>query len=778
MSGIGEVRAARVSARGVALLALLFAVLVAPGLQAQTSIAYPVGSSPVGVAFDGTYIWVANSNSNNVTKLLATTGATVGTYAAGTGPEGIAFDGENIWVVNDTGTTKSGAVTKILTSTGAIVGGDTVGKMPIGVAFDGANIWVASCNSNSVTKLLASNGAIAGTYSTGYCPWAVAFDGANIWVANSGNGSVTKLLASTGALMGTYTVGGGPSGIAFDGTNIWVANAGSNTVTKLLASSGGVVGVYPAGTEPQSVAFDGTSIWVTNLGSNTVTELLASTGALVGTYSVGRGPGGIAFDGTSIWVANFNDSTVTKISPASQPTTTTLSVTSLSFGNESVDITSAPQTVTMTNIGTSALDINGISIAGTNSADYAETNTCGGSLAASTSCSIFVTFTPTATGARTASINVTDNASNSPQTISLTGTGQEPSVPTPSVAGSWSFLAQSSIYTVLNCQSGGCTTVPAQFSAAGILTQNGNSFSGTLTISGTACATSAGITGSLSGDNFTASVNENGQIVTFTGTVSGNSATGSYTTPSGGCTNGDQGIWTATRAANIPTGGVVSSASYIGPVSPGSLISIFGTNLASAISSGFSLPLPTSFSGTSVTINGISCPLLYVSPSQINAQVPYGVTIGTATVVVTANGSSGSATATIASIAPGIFADSSNRGAISFNSSGAPVTPSQPANAGDFVVIYGTGTGPLTVTPGTGQAAGSGASLSTCTSAVSVTMNGLVASIPFCGLAPGFVGLMQVDAAVPAGLPAGDVPIVLTIGGVAAPTTIMAASGR
>ena len=183
---------------------------------------YPVGTNPYGVAFDGANIWVANAGSNTVTKLLASTGATVGTYPVGT--------------------------------------------IPTGVAFDGANIWVANEYSSTVTKLLAFTGATVGTYPVGTNPYGIAFDGANIWVANRGSSTVTKLLASTGATVGTYTVGDYPSlGIAFDGANIWVASFPSNIVTKLLASTGATVGTYGVGTMPNGIAFDGANIWVVEL---------------------------------------------------------------------------------------------------------------------------------------------------------------------------------------------------------------------------------------------------------------------------------------------------------------------------------------------------------------------------------------------------------------------------------------------------------------------------------------------------------------------------------
>ncbi len=113
-------------------------------------------------------------------------------------------------------------------------------------------------------------------------------------------------------------------------------------------------------------------------------------------------------------IANFKFPTCGGAAP-----TATLSPTSLTFASQNVGSTSAAQTITLTNGGTAALTISSIAPSG----DYAQTNTCGASLAASATCTISVTFTPTAAGTRTGTITVTDNAAGSPQTASLTGTG-------------------------------------------------------------------------------------------------------------------------------------------------------------------------------------------------------------------------------------------------------------------------------------------------------------------------------------------------------------------
>jgi hypothetical protein len=138
-------------------------------------------------------------------------------------------------------------------------------------------------------------------------------------------------------------------------------------------------------------------------------------------------------------------------SPTQQPSTptVTLSSSSLTFGAQNVQSTSAAQAVTLTNNGKAALAISGITATG----DFAQTNTCGTSVAAGGSCSIAVTFTPAAAGQRTGSVSIADSAAGSPHTISLVGTGQ--SGPTPvgtyqvRITGTSGTLVQSGTVTLV-----------------------------------------------------------------------------------------------------------------------------------------------------------------------------------------------------------------------------------------------------------------------------------------------------------------------------------------
>jgi hypothetical protein len=100
-----------------------------------------------------------------------------------------------------------------------------------------------------------------------------------------------------------------------------------------------------------------------------------------------------------------------------------LSPTSLAFSKQPVEMTSAGQTVTLTNSGTTTLSISSFAVTGANSSDFVQNNNCGSSVAAGANCTIVVLFTPSASGARSAALSISDNATGSPQTVSLSGTG-------------------------------------------------------------------------------------------------------------------------------------------------------------------------------------------------------------------------------------------------------------------------------------------------------------------------------------------------------------------
>jgi len=120
-------------------------------------------------------------------------------------------------------------------------------------------------------------------------------------------------------------------------------------------------------------------------------------------------------------------------STASAPAAS-LSTSSLAFGNQALNTSSPAQAVTLTNTGNAALTINGISLTGSNATSFAISNNCGVSLASGANCTIQVKFVPLTAGSLTASITLADSAANSPQTITLSGTGTSSTAASPAYA--------------------------------------------------------------------------------------------------------------------------------------------------------------------------------------------------------------------------------------------------------------------------------------------------------------------------------------------------------
>lgn len=162
--------------------------------------------------------------------------------------------------------------------------------------------------------------------------------------------------------------------------------------------------------------FDGsTNIGTSNLGSTGAGTLATST-LSIGTHTITA-----TYNGDS----NYGSTTSPAVTQLVQGATAQFSQTNLSFGNQTIGIVSTSQPVTLTNNGNMPLTV-AITMTGVNPTDFAQTNTCGTSVAPGANCSFNVTFNPTATGTRSAVISISDNAANSPQSISLTGVGVLP----------------------------------------------------------------------------------------------------------------------------------------------------------------------------------------------------------------------------------------------------------------------------------------------------------------------------------------------------------------
>jgi uncharacterized protein (TIGR03437 family) len=204
------------------------------------------------------------------------------------------------------------------------------------------------------------------------------------------------------------------------------------------------------------------------------------------------------------------------------------------------------------------------------------------------------------------------------------------------------------------------------------------------------------------------------------------------------------------------------------PVAAGEIATLWGKELGPVGGGGCgNAPdgrISTACAGTRVLFDGIPAPLFYVQSRQINAQVPYEVAGKPATKVqVEAGGQkSNELSLAVAPSAPGLFTGTAYRAA-ALNQNGSYNTPENPEARGNVVVLFGTGEGQTVPGGFTGQLC-SATALSKPVLPCSVQIGGQPADVIYCGCAPGFAGLLQVNAKISAAANAGQVPVFLTIG--------------
>jgi sugar lactone lactonase YvrE len=434
--------------------------------------------SPWGVVFDAagnTYFTAFDSNM--VGKVLASTGQLQ--VLAGNGQEGYAGDGgpaASALLIAPTGVARDSAgnvffadqgnhrIREIVAATGIIQtvagnggytytgdGGPATSAeigYPTAVSVDGSgNIFFGDWYNNVVREVLASNGNIQTVAGTGYF----------------------TVDSSTGMHYGAYSGDGGlataaelnqPFGVSFDASgNIFISDSGNNRIREVTVSDGKINTVVGNGTAgyagdggaalsaelngPDDVLVDAAgNIFIADVFNNAIREVVAATGNIQTVAGTGvadfSGDGGPATSATiqspasvtedpygNFVLADMNNNRIRSVAALAivQVPVANLSATSLDFGNQLVSIPSNTQQVTVTNNSTQTLNITSIALTGANVADFVEYNGCGTSIAAGNSCAVSVYFTPLAIGTRAASVTITDDASNSPQSIALTGTG-------------------------------------------------------------------------------------------------------------------------------------------------------------------------------------------------------------------------------------------------------------------------------------------------------------------------------------------------------------------
>jgi len=203
------------------------------------------------------------------------------------------------------------------------------------------------------------------------------------------------------------------------------------------------------------------------------------------------------------------------------------------------------------------------------------------------------------------------------------------------------------------------------------------------------------------------------------------------------------------------------------PIAPGTVAAIYGSNLAPAANSPGVLPLLTSVNGTFVLVGGTQLPLYYVSPGQINAQIPVDVPVNKPQSVLVGSGGGYTLPDTIyiTPVDPGVAASPNGQLApllIAQHADFTLVDANHPAHASETLIMYLVGMGATNPAVGTGQQAPS--TLASVTTAATVTVSGQQAQVVFAGLTPGGIGLYQINFVVPSGTPAANVDVVVTQG--------------
>lgn len=299
---------------------------------------------PRGITYDGTNLYIADTLNNQIRMITLLTGAVstfagsgaagsadnTGTAATFDNPYGITTDGTNLYVAD----TLSNKIRKIVISTGVVTtlagsgatgsADNTVGTsatfyQPHGITNDGSNLYVADTLNNKIRKIVISTGAVStlagsgtagftdnptGTSATFNQPWGLTTDGTNIYVADTNNHLIRKIVISTGTVttlagialspgstnnpnLGTQAQFDAPRGITTDGTNLYVADSTNHLIRKIVISSGTV----------STVAGTGTS----------------GSADLTGTSASFYNPSGITTDGVSLYVADTSNSKIRKI---------------------------------------------------------------------------------------------------------------------------------------------------------------------------------------------------------------------------------------------------------------------------------------------------------------------------------------------------------------------------------------------------------------------------------------------------------------------------------
>jgi trimeric autotransporter adhesin len=409
-------------------------------------------AGPSGVATDNSgNVFIAEEVSGRIRRIDAT--SSVITTVAGNGTEtfsgdggpataaglgqasAVAVDAQGDLFIADP---MDGRIRRVDAQTGVITtvagggrGGDGVLAVDAqigitqGVAVDAqGNIFIPECLGNRVRRVDHETGIITtvaggradrknigdggpATSASLIRPWRVAVDSSgNLFIADVWGGRIRRVDAKTGIITTVSKDLYSPQDVAVDAQgNVFIALGWNNFVSR--------------GTYNRILRVDAVT-WTTTTVAGDGTHGFSGDGGPATSASLG-GPQGIAVDpGGRLLIADTGNNRVRAVD---LPPFAALSAMAVSFPNQRQGTASAPEAVTLTNTGPVPLNISGVAFEGADAGDYAQAATCSGSLKPGAHCEIKVTFTPAEAGLSRASLVITDDATDSPQKVSLSGTG-------------------------------------------------------------------------------------------------------------------------------------------------------------------------------------------------------------------------------------------------------------------------------------------------------------------------------------------------------------------
>ena len=361
-----------------------------------------VSSSPSGITCPGTCSANFTSGSTVVLTAVAGSSSTFTGWSgacSGTGTCSVTMSAAKAV----TATFNTTVTTFPLTVTLAGTGTGSVTSNPTGITCPG------TCSANFTSGAAVVLTAMAGSGST-FAGWSGAC---------TGTGTCGLTMSAAKAVTATFNSSGGPV------VRLTPTSLNFGTVATGVTSAVKVVTLKNTGTATLTIA----SIAIT--GANSGDFLETSTTC---TSSLAKGkscvirmqfkPTATGARSAAVSITDDAAGSPQQVPLSGTGTTAKLTPTRVNFGTVVVGVTSAVKKVTITNVGTTTLTLSSIAVTGTEAADFPETaTTCGSSLAAAKSCTVSLTFKPSTTGSRSATLTVTDSAAGSPQQVTLVGTG-------------------------------------------------------------------------------------------------------------------------------------------------------------------------------------------------------------------------------------------------------------------------------------------------------------------------------------------------------------------